>query len=128
VLRRLLEILQSDQIRFHEPFWPAHKRFDNTALGSKPANWFACAAAEQFERTWSFSSTFAGASPLLAWLCAQPFASTEMERRRVLVAAHAGKRQAVPVRLCQVAPDHLNAKIWRAGEVPGMLAPPPHVM
>src|SRR5262249_17925780 len=64
---------------------------------------------------------FGGVSPVLAWLCAQPFASTEMERRRVLVAARAGQRPAVPGRLCQVKPDHLNADLWRAGKVPGML-------
>jgi hypothetical protein len=58
-------------------------------------------------------------TPLLAWLCAQPFASTEMERRRALIAARASQRPMVPARLCQVKIDHLNATIWRAGEVPG---------
>jgi hypothetical protein len=44
-----------------------------------------------------------------------------MERRRVLVAARAGQRPAVPGRLCQVKPDHLNADLWRAGKVPGTI-------
>jgi FkbM family methyltransferase len=124
VLQRLLQTLQRGQIQLSEPFWPAHARFDSMGPGSQPANWFAGAAAEQFERSFSFSSIFAGASPVLAWLCGQPFASTEMERRRVLVAGRARQRPAVPARLCQVAPDHLNAKIWRAGKVPGTIVGP----
>jgi FkbM family methyltransferase len=124
VLRRLLQTLQRGQIQLSEPFWPAHARFDSMGPGSQPANWFAGAAAEQFERSFSFSSIFAGASPVLAWLCGQPFASTEMERRRVLVAGRARQRPVVPARLCQVAPDHLNAKIWRAGKVPGTIVGP----
>jgi len=47
-----------------------------------------------------------------------------MERRRVLVAARAGQRPTVPARLCQVAPDHLNAEIWRAGKIPGTMVGP----
>ena len=68
-LQRLLQTVQSGQIQLGEPFWPANPRFDNIAPGSQPANWFVGAAAEQFERTFSFSSVFAGgASPFLAWL------------------------------------------------------------
>jgi hypothetical protein len=119
VLRGLLQIVQSGQITLGEPFLPASPRFDNIAPGSQPASWFVTAAAEQFERISGFSSIFTGASPFLAWLCAQPFASTELERRRVLIAARSGQRPTVPVRLCQVKPDHLNADVWRAGKVPG---------
>jgi FkbM family methyltransferase len=121
VLQRLLQTVQSGQIQLGEPFWPANPRFDSIAPGSQPANWFVGAAAEQFEQTFSYSSVFAGASPFLGWLCAQPFARTEMERRRVLIAARAGQRPIVPGRLCQGKPDHLNAKIWRAGKVPGTI-------
>jgi hypothetical protein len=121
VLQRLLQTVQSGQIQLGEPFWPANPRFDSIAPGSQPANWFVGAAAEQFEQTFSYSSIFAGASPFLGWLCAQPFARTEMERRRVLIAARAGQRPIVPGRLCQGKPDHLNAKIWRAGKVPGTI-------
>jgi hypothetical protein len=124
VLQRLLQGLQGCQIRLSEPFWPAHPRFDSLSPGSQPANWFVGAAAEQFEQTFSFSSIFAGASPVLPWLCTQPFASTEMERRLMLVAARAGQRPVVPGRLCQVKLDHLNADIWRAGKVPGTIAGP----
>jgi FkbM family methyltransferase len=119
VLQRLLQTVQSGQIRLEEPFLPANPRFDKIAPGSQPANWFVTAAAEQFERTSSFSSLFAGASPLLTWLCAQPFASTELKRRRVLIAARSSRRAAVPEWLWQAKPDHLNANIWRAGKVPG---------
>jgi len=121
VLKRLLNSVQSGQIYLVEPFLPAHPRFENVAAGSQPANWFIAAAAEQFERTSGFSSMFTGASPFLTWLCAQPLASTEMERRRVLVAARAGQRPIVPARLCQDKPDHLNAKVWRWGDIPGTL-------
>jgi FkbM family methyltransferase len=119
VLRRLLQTVQSGQIQLGEPFLPANPRFDKIAPGRQPANCFATAAAEQLERSVSFSSLFVGASPYLAWLCAEPFASTEMERRRVLVAARSSRRATVPSRLWQVKPDHLNADVWRAGKVPG---------
>jgi len=122
VLRRLLQAVHGGQIQLGEPFWPASARFDGIAPGSQSANWFAAAAAEQLEKTSSLSSMFVGgASPILFWLCGQAFASTEMERRRVLVAARAGQRPSVPPRLCQAAPDHLNPEIWRTGKVPGTI-------
>ena len=118
-LQRLLQSLQDGPITLGEPFWPASERFDAMAPGSQPANWFVGAAAEQFERTFGFSSSFTGGSPVLTWLCGQPFASAEMERRRVLLAARAGQRPTIPSRLCTPAADHLNANLWRAGKVPG---------
>ena len=124
VLQRLLQNLGGGQINLGEPFWPACARFESVALGSQPANWFVGALAEQYELTFSFSSTFAGASPVLSWLCGQPFACSEMERRRVLIAARAGQRPIVPARLRKILPDHLNAKIWRAGRVPGTIIGP----
>ena len=124
VLQHLLQTLQGRQIQLGEPFWPAHPRFDSMKPGNEQYNWFASAAAEQYERSFSFSSMFAGASGVLAWLCTQPFASIEMERRRVLVAALAGQRPTIPRRLCEVHPDHLNADIWRAGRVPGTIVGP----
>lgn len=118
-LQRLLKTLQGGQLSLGEPFWPASKRFDGIALGGQPGNWFVSAAAEQYETTFSYSSIFAGASPVLAWLCDHSFASSEMERRRVLLAARAGQRPKVPERLSLAAVDHLNADVWRAGMVPG---------
>jgi hypothetical protein len=79
----------------------------------------AAAGAEQFEKTFSFSSLYGGTSPFFSWLCSQPLAGAEMERRRILMAARAGTRPKVPERLCVAAPDHLNADIWKAGLVPG---------
>jgi FkbM family methyltransferase len=124
VLLRLLKTLRGGELQLGEPFWPAHARFDDMALGSQPADWFTGAAVEQFEQTLSFSSIFSGVSPVLAWLCSQPFAPAEMERRRVLLAARAGQRPKVPLRLCTAALDHLNASVWRAGLVPGTIAGP----
>jgi FkbM family methyltransferase len=118
-LGHLLENLRSTGIYFREPFWPASPRFDDVSPGTQLVEWFAAAAAEQFERTCSFSSLFNGASPALQWLCGQPFASAEMERRRTLLAAVSGQRPRVPERLCTAAQDHLNADVWRGGMVPG---------
>jgi hypothetical protein len=124
VLRRLLQTLRSGPIQLAEPFWPPSPRFDSIPPGTQPANWLAGAAAEQLERTFSFSSMFGGATPQLPWLCSQPFASPEMERRRVLLAARAGQRPKVPLRLCTTASDHLNAHVWCAGQVPGTIVEP----
>jgi hypothetical protein len=120
-LQRILQAQRSGQVHLDEPFWPAAARFDKMA-GIPATLWFAGASAEQYEKTFGFSSLFTGASPVLEWLCNQPFASTEMERRRVLLAARAGLRPSVPAKLCEPAPDHLNADIWRAGRVPGTIA------
>jgi FkbM family methyltransferase len=124
VLQRLLQALQNGQMQLDESFWPACARFESIAPGSQPANWFAGAAAEQFELTFSYSSIFAGGSSVVAWLCGQPFARAEMERRRVLLMARAGQRPKVPIRLCTAASDHLNADVWRDGQVPGTLVEP----
>jgi FkbM family methyltransferase len=120
VLGRLLQTIQEGApVRFDEPFWPASARFDAIAPGSEPAAWFIGAAAEQFERASSFSSAFVRESPVLPWLCSQPFVAAEMERRRVLLAARAGQRPKVPMRLRTAAPENLNANVWLAGQVPG---------
>jgi FkbM family methyltransferase len=124
VLQHLLKTLPRGPIELGEAFWPASARFDDIAPGSQPATWFVAAAAEQFERTFGFSSTFVGASPVLAWLCSQPSAPAEMERRRTLLAARAGQRPKVSSRLCIAALDHLNADVWRAGQIPGTVAEP----
>jgi FkbM family methyltransferase len=118
-LKHLVNVLQNTRVEIKEPFWPASSRFDSIAPGDQPGNWFAASAAEQFERTFSFSSVFSGASPVLAWLCSQPCAGAEMERRRTLIAARAGQQPRVPERLCRAGADHLNADVWRAGMVPG---------
>jgi FkbM family methyltransferase len=119
VLQRILQMLKSTRFELREPYWPASPRFDDIPQQGRQLDWFATAVAEQFERIWSFSSVFSGGSPVLPWLCNQPLAGTELERRRTLIAARAGLRPGVPQRLCIAAPDHRNADIWRAGSVPG---------
>jgi FkbM family methyltransferase len=116
-LQRFMQLIQD--MRLQEPFWPAAARFDGIATGERPLEWFIGAAAEQYERTFSFSSVYGGVSPLLDWLCGQPFARAEMERRRVLATAGMGSAPKMPKRLREPAPDHLNAEIWRAGMIPG---------
>jgi FkbM family methyltransferase len=123
-LQRLLEIERVKPVGLREPFWPASSRFDAIEPGSQPNDWFVASAAEQLEQSFSFSSAFSGASPFLPWLCDQPLACTEMERRRTLVAARSGLRPRVPERLCVAAPDHLNAEVWRTGLVPGTVVGP----
>ncbi len=123
-LQRLLNILQSGGIRLDEPFWPAAARFDDVELGNRPAAWLVAASAEQYERTFSLSSFFGGPTPALAWLASQRFASCEIERRRILSEARAGRMPTVPPSLCAVGPDHLNADLWRAGLVPGTVVAP----
>jgi FkbM family methyltransferase len=117
-LQRLLQHLTGNT-QLKEPFWPAAARFDDISPDDQPLEWFAAAAAEQYERTLSFSSLFSGPSQRLAWLGNQRFASAEIVRRRVLTEALAGKRPKVPKRLCEPAVDHLNADVWRSGAVPG---------
>jgi FkbM family methyltransferase len=118
-LRALIDDLQRGSIQIREPFWPASPRFDTVAANGRTGEWFLTSIVEQYERTFAFSSLFGRGSPGLDWLCQQPLASIEMHRRRVLLAASAGQHVEVPPRLCTAAPDHLNAEVWRAGQVPG---------
>lgn len=121
ILKRLFETLGRDQLTFDEPFLPASEHYDRIPPGNDLHNWFVAAAAEQFERTYSFSSRFSGASPVLDWLCDKPFASSEMDRRRVLIAAVNGERPAIPRKLQSAAADHLNSDVWCTGKVPGTM-------
>lgn len=123
-LQRLLRILTIKPVPLSEPFFPASARFDNIEPGEQLGNWFVASAVEQFEQSSSFSSVFGGASPGLTWLCSQPFACAEMERRRTLLAARSGQGPRVPERLCIAEKDHLNADVWRAGLVPGTVVGP----
>jgi FkbM family methyltransferase len=112
------ELVVRGAMNLSEPFWPAAARFDDLSPGAKRAEWVLVSAFEQLERASVYSSTFARSKMDLDWLCAQPFVSAEMERRRVLQHAKAGERVEVPVRLCVAADDHVNADVWRAGLVP----------
>jgi FkbM family methyltransferase len=111
--------LQPESIQNCEPFWPACPRFDTVPANGRARAWFVTAVIEQFERIRSLSSFFGGASPVFEWLCQQPLASIEMQRRRVLLAAFHGRHVVVPPQLCVATPDHLNAEVWRTGQVPG---------
>jgi hypothetical protein len=123
-LQVLSENLKRDPFNPSEPFWPVCARYDAIPPGADAERWFIMAVAEQLERARTYSTTFGGGSAVVNWLCSQPLAAVEMERRRILIAARAGERPAVPARLCQPAPDHLNAEVWRAGKVPGMVVGP----
>ena len=81
------------------PFGRLCRATTSIAPGERIGDWFFAAAVEAFERNRGHSSFFSGMTPLLEWLCRQPFASNEMERRRTLVLARAGQAAAVPPRL-----------------------------
>jgi FkbM family methyltransferase len=112
--------LKPEAIDNSEPFWPACPRFDIIPANGRTRAWFVTSAIEQYERIRSLSSFFGGASPTLEWLCQQPLASIEMQRRRLLLAARNGQHVELPPQLCTPSPDHLNAEVWRTGQVPGI--------
>lgn len=118
-LEAMIGHLQGGSLQNCEPFWPASPRFDTIAANGRTWAWFATAIVEQFERIRAPSSFYGGASPI-EWLCQQPLASVEMQRRRMLMQLRAGRPIELPPRLCTAAPDHLNAELWRTGQVPGL--------
>jgi FkbM family methyltransferase len=123
-LQALSENLKRVPFQPSEPFWPPCARYDTIAPGADVERWFIGALTEQFERARAHSTLFEKNLSLINWLCSQPSVPTEIERRRILIAAQAGEQPAIPARLCQPAPDHLNAEIWRAGKVPGTVVGP----
>jgi len=122
LVRQLLDVLRRPGTTVNEPFWPASERFDVIVPVGDPGAWFAAATAEHFEGARAFSSCFGDGSPILKWLCEQPYRTPEHLRRAILLLAAAGKRPLVPAELRRDAPGHLNAEVWRAGLVPGATA------
>ena len=118
-LEAVIGNLRPEPIENCEPFWPACPRFDTIPANGRTTAWFVTSIIEQYERIRSLSSFFGGASATFEWLCQQPLASIEMQRRRLLLAACNGRHVEVPPQLCTPSPDHLNAEIWRTGQVPG---------
>lgn len=117
-LQRMIQLSNQGAQPLSEPFWPACARFDEIAVpAGQGQSWFLSAAVEQYERSASYSSIFSGRSLYLPWLCAQPFAATEMERRRFLQSVLTRQPVDVPMRLRTEAPDHLNAALWCQSEV-----------
>ena len=101
-----------------EVFWPTHPRFDDTAPDENSwTDWLVASLIETIERTNPASGCLGPSGVNLKWLVESPWASTEMERRRVLRALKDGKPVAVPERLHHAASDHLNAEIWSSGAV-----------
>ncbi|HEY4266424.1 MAG TPA: FkbM family methyltransferase, partial [Micropepsaceae bacterium] len=105
-----------------QPFWPVNPRFDAIAPQANVGQWFLISVLEQLERASAHSSMFLGEGLNLDWLGRQPFASTEITRRNVLKQLRAGKRLAVPEKLCRPASDHRNSELWRSGLIPNTLA------
>ena len=101
-----------------EMFWPAHPRFDDTAPDTNTwTDWLVASVIESLERTHPASGYLGPSGVNLNWLVERPWASTEMERRRVLRALKDGKPVTVPDRLHHAASDHLNPEIWSSGAV-----------
>ncbi|MDB5362975.1 MAG: Methyltransferase, FkbM family [Rhodospirillales bacterium] len=114
ILQQLIGRANRATIAITEPLWPACPRYEAVVPGAETGAWLVAAAIEQFERTSTHSSQFGPASPYLSWLCSTPFASAEMERRRVLTALRDGQRPVIPQRLRAAAADNLNPDIWQA--------------
>jgi FkbM family methyltransferase len=104
-----------------EAFLPPTPRYDHIPPGTSPRDWFLASAFELYDRSKNLSSFWGASGVDLDWLSHQPFADTETERRRLLLALRAGRRLPIPERLRQPAADHLNAEIWRAGLVPNSI-------
>jgi FkbM family methyltransferase len=119
VARRIAELVQRGPLQLKEPFWPADAHFDAIKPKGPADFWCFGAAAEHIERASHYSSLYSGASATLMLVSGLPDAPLEMERRRVLTAARAGRRPKIPDRLRTAAPGHRNAALWRAGKVPG---------
>lgn len=117
VLKLLADILKRGTGRMEEPFWPANARFDMISPGAHVMEWFVVQALEQFEQAAAFSSMFGQSGIDIDWLSQQPFASAEIERRRILRRARAGQKMEISPRLLVAAPDHVNADSWRGGVV-----------
>jgi len=99
------------------PFWPVAARFDALRPGPEPGIWFAASLIEAFEQLRANSGCFAPPLPLerLTWLSQSPFASAEMERRRLLLANRLGEKGIVPAAVVtREAPDNLNFELWGA--------------
>jgi FkbM family methyltransferase len=120
-LRIAADVLKRGNGRIMEPFWPANPRFDAIAPGVNVVEWFVVAVLEQLELTSSYSSLFGASGIDLDWLVKQPFVSTEIERRRILLRSRAGQKTPVPPRLLAPAADHINADAWRTGLVPNTM-------
>jgi FkbM family methyltransferase len=116
-LRILADTLKAGTGRVTEPFWPPKPRFDAIAPGPNVIQWFVVAVLEQLEQTAFFSSRFGSSGVDLDWLAGQPFVCAEIERRRILQRLRAGQKMEVTPRLRTPAADHVNADIWRGGEV-----------
>jgi FkbM family methyltransferase len=91
-LRHFMTATKGRKFVVDEPFWPAAARFDDVVPRIDIQDWIVSTAAEQIELCGHFSSVYTGLSPELEWLSARGFTSDEMERRQVLVAARAAKR------------------------------------
>ena len=122
VLKQALEMGRQSR-NLTEPFWPPNPRFDTIAPGRDVGTWFVVAALEQLERTSAYSSFFVSEGVNLDWLSRQPFVSTEMVRRHILMQLRRGERVPVPERLCKPAGDHINFEVWRSAADPNSVAP-----
>lgn len=117
-LQTIEKMLKQGSGRMEEPFWPARSSFDAVLPEPHVMEWFVVGSLEQLEKLATHSSMFGSAGIDLDWLCAQPFASSEMQRRRVLRHALAGHTVDVPRQLMTSSADHINSDKWRTGFVP----------
>lgn len=104
-------------IAFDEPFLAPAIRFEKLSPGAQDvAQWIVTALTETVERASAYSSAFLPTANTehLRSLCAGPFASAEMERRRQLALLRQGSiagPEASPL-LVRGRPDCLNPHLW----------------
>ncbi|MFO1183926.1 MAG: FkbM family methyltransferase [Bauldia sp.] len=103
----------------NEAFLQPNPDFDAVAVGAHTSDWLLAAALELLERISSFSSLYGSPGFDHERFAGKTAVSPEMDRRRVMVGARAGRRVPVPERLKKAQPGHINAEIWRNGLVPG---------
>jgi hypothetical protein len=108
-----------------QPLWPAAPRYDAIDPGTDPVTWFHAAVVEQFERARDYSSAFSGGTlRLLDWLQSTPFASHEMERRRILMRLTQGLEAKRTALLEHGGQQCLNREAWFPNGAIGALLTP----
>jgi FkbM family methyltransferase len=119
-LYRLADSFGRPGSNLSEPFWPTHPRFDAIEAGKQVREWFVASVMEQLVRAERYSGLFGSPPVDLTALERNPFVAPEIVRRRILAALRSGKPPPLPEILRHRGPGHLNAKVWRAGAVPGL--------
>ena len=111
------ETLRRGDGEIAEPFWAPSPHAETTAHLAEPWDWFITAMLEQKEFVAHHSTYWNASGVNLELLAGNPWVSTDILRRHTLNELWEGRLKAIPERLCHPAPDHLNATVWRSGQL-----------